>query len=215
MGELITDEEVDEMVRMVDQDGDGQVSYDEFYKLAKDPDPSRPDFSTQVSRARGGTQGKTLGGLPPPPPPPGGGPSQTTAQTAAARAADMKKKQEKKHLLQLFCNENAVRLWCGWGVAMRGCPPVGVLAHMPRPLTCGGGLCCLRALYLQINVPALMRAVKKYQNIDEEGEHVVNFQEFCDVRVCPTAACSAPHAAHRRAPFDACRFRCSRWCLRA
>ena len=30
----------------------------------------------------------------------------------------------------------------------------------------------------QINVPALMRAVKKYQNIDEEGEHFVSFQEF-------------------------------------
>ena len=27
MGELITDEEVDEMIRMVDFDGDGQVSY--------------------------------------------------------------------------------------------------------------------------------------------------------------------------------------------
>lgn len=142
MGELITDEEIDEMVRMVDQDGDGQVSYDEFYKLAKDPDPSRPDFSTAVSRGRGGNQGGApaagfVGGLPPPPPPPGAGPK--SGPSAAQRAADMKKKQQKKHLLQLFCNENSV------------------------------------------NVPALMRAVKKYQNIDVDNEHVVTFQEFCDM----------------------------------
>lgn len=44
MGELITDEEVDMMISMVDSDGDGQVSYAEFYELVTDPDPSRPDF---------------------------------------------------------------------------------------------------------------------------------------------------------------------------
>jgi len=112
MGELITDEEVDEMVRMVDQDGDGQVSYDEFYKLAKDPDPSRPDFNTQVVRVKGGA--KDVAGLPPPPPPPGSG-APTSGQSAAARAAEMKKKQQKKHLLQLFCSENAVRGFPGGG----------------------------------------------------------------------------------------------------
>lgn len=31
IGEQVTDEEVDEMIRMVDTDGDGQVSFDEFY----------------------------------------------------------------------------------------------------------------------------------------------------------------------------------------
>lgn len=206
MGELITDEEVDEMVRMVDQDGDGQVSYDEFYKLAKDPDPSRPDFSTQVSRARGGTQGKALGGLPPPPPPPGGGPSQTTAQTAAARAADMKKKQEKKHLLQLFCNENSVR---GWAVVCVRGPLRACACGLPSLQHSDGGV----ALSSQINVPALMRAVKKYQNIDEEGEHVVNFQEFCDVSLLARTA-GGNQVSRRHAVL--CRSnprcnRCSRW----
>lgn len=77
MGELITDEEVDEMIAMVDSDGDGQVqhyiidlivgtchvldvstilyafvvylkvSYQEFYLLVTDPDPSRPDFNVK------------------------------------------------------------------------------------------------------------------------------------------------------------------------
>ncbi|KAH9058629.1 hypothetical protein Ae201684P_005971 [Aphanomyces euteiches] len=33
IGESPTDEEVDEMIRMVDLDGDGQVAFDEFYKM--------------------------------------------------------------------------------------------------------------------------------------------------------------------------------------
>jgi hypothetical protein len=48
MGEMITDEEVDEMIRMVDSDGDGQVSFEEFYALVTDPDPSRADFDSKT-----------------------------------------------------------------------------------------------------------------------------------------------------------------------
>lgn len=33
IGETVTDEEVDEMIRMVDKDGDGQVAFDEFYEM--------------------------------------------------------------------------------------------------------------------------------------------------------------------------------------
>lgn len=33
IGENVTDEEVDEMIRMVDKDGDGQVSFEEFYAM--------------------------------------------------------------------------------------------------------------------------------------------------------------------------------------
>lgn len=34
LGEDVTDEEIDEMVRMLDIDGDGQVNFKEFYKMA-------------------------------------------------------------------------------------------------------------------------------------------------------------------------------------
>ena len=34
LGENVTDEEIDEMVRMIDMDGDGQVNFKEFYKMA-------------------------------------------------------------------------------------------------------------------------------------------------------------------------------------
>jgi hypothetical protein len=34
LGEQVTDEEIDEMIRMLDIDGDGEVNFREFYKMA-------------------------------------------------------------------------------------------------------------------------------------------------------------------------------------
>mmetsp|Transcript_11850 Transcript_11850/g.1779 ORF Transcript_11850/g.1779 Transcript_11850/m.1779 type:complete len:100 (+) Transcript_11850:561-860(+) len=34
MGEYVTDEEIDEMVRMLDLEGKGQVAFTEFYRMA-------------------------------------------------------------------------------------------------------------------------------------------------------------------------------------
>mmetsp|Transcript_15379 Transcript_15379/g.23115 ORF Transcript_15379/g.23115 Transcript_15379/m.23115 type:complete len:1122 (-) Transcript_15379:100-3465(-) len=53
MGELITDEEVDAMIQMVDADGDGQVSYSEFYDVVTDPTPEITDFIQQRADAMG------------------------------------------------------------------------------------------------------------------------------------------------------------------
>lgn len=48
MGELITDEEIDMMIRMVDTDGDGQVSYEEFYTLIMHPNPDKADLHQEI-----------------------------------------------------------------------------------------------------------------------------------------------------------------------
>lgn len=42
IGEEVTDEEIDEMIRMCDADGDGQVTFEEFSKLMTQPAPPRP-----------------------------------------------------------------------------------------------------------------------------------------------------------------------------
>jgi len=36
INENLTDDEVDELIRLVDHDGDGQVSYEEFRKMVLD-----------------------------------------------------------------------------------------------------------------------------------------------------------------------------------
>jgi len=51
VGEEVTDEEIDEMIGMCDTDGDGQVTFDEFYKLMTEPEPPRPPVSLPVARA--------------------------------------------------------------------------------------------------------------------------------------------------------------------
>lgn len=49
MGELITDEEIDMMISMVDLDGDGQISIDEFRTLVLHPNPGDIDVQKLVA----------------------------------------------------------------------------------------------------------------------------------------------------------------------
>ena len=49
MGEMITDEEIDTMISMVDLDGDGQVSFAEFKTLVLHPDPGKADIHSEVT----------------------------------------------------------------------------------------------------------------------------------------------------------------------
>lgn len=49
MGEMITDEEIDMMISMVDLDGDGQVSFKEFRTLVLHPNPGLVDMHKEVN----------------------------------------------------------------------------------------------------------------------------------------------------------------------
>ena len=97
MGELITDEEVDEMIRMCDTDGDGQVSYEEFYQMVCHPDPGGPDFDPAKLKDQAG---------PPPPPKVPGDPSARVPDNE--RQHLMQLKQQKRKLLGQFSEENRV-----------------------------------------------------------------------------------------------------------
>jgi len=50
IGEEVTDEEIDEMIRICDTDGDGQVTFDEFYKMMTEPEPPKPPPQPQNGR---------------------------------------------------------------------------------------------------------------------------------------------------------------------
>mmetsp|Transcript_20507 Transcript_20507/g.18646 ORF Transcript_20507/g.18646 Transcript_20507/m.18646 type:complete len:684 (+) Transcript_20507:148-2199(+) len=54
IGENVTDEEVDEMIRMIDTDGDGQVSFEEFYSMVTNGGTPPPNFGIE-SRGNGVT----------------------------------------------------------------------------------------------------------------------------------------------------------------
>lgn len=63
IGEQVTDEEVDEMIKMVDTDGDGQVSWEEFYNMVTGGKNPPVNLGSEV-RSRAGASG-ALGPAPP------------------------------------------------------------------------------------------------------------------------------------------------------
>lgn len=89
IGESPTDEEVDEMIKMVDKDGDGQVSFDEFYAMV--------------------TKGKQ--------PPPGLGVTAAASpekmagagSTAASGAQAIQLRNQRKMALEEFARDNGIK----------------------------------------------------------------------------------------------------------
>jgi serine/threonine-protein phosphatase 2B regulatory subunit len=57
IGEQVTDEEVDEMIRMVDKDGDGQVSWEEFYEMVTGGKKPPPGLGSGGGGAAAGADG--------------------------------------------------------------------------------------------------------------------------------------------------------------
>lgn len=89
IGEQVTDEEVDEMIRMVDSDGDGQVSWEEFYGLVTGG--KKPPSNLGADIRGGAAAGK---GTAPPPP--------TGQNVVQAR-------NKKKGCLEEFAKENNLK----------------------------------------------------------------------------------------------------------
>jgi serine/threonine-protein phosphatase 2B regulatory subunit len=89
IGEQVTDEEVDEMIRMVDADGDGQVSWDEFYSMVTGGKKPPPGLGIE---ARGGAAANRTGAPPPP-----------TGQNV------VQQRNAKKSALEEFAKENNVK----------------------------------------------------------------------------------------------------------
>ncbi|TYZ61445.1 hypothetical protein PybrP1_011963 [[Pythium] brassicae (nom. inval.)] len=87
MGELITDEEIDMMVKLCDTDGDGQVSFDEFRRMVIHPDPSSADFATAPVEDPGGPIDVQL---------------ITKETTPAQKARESAIKDEKRKLMKRF-----------------------------------------------------------------------------------------------------------------
>jgi Ca2+-binding EF-hand superfamily protein len=96
MGELITDEEIDQMISLCDQDGDGQVSFEEFRRMVIHPDPSSPDFMVQ----KYDEENEETAAM-----------NRATEATGATKTSSEEKqreieiKEEKKRLMKRFVND--------------------------------------------------------------------------------------------------------------
>ena len=92
IGEQVTDEEVDEMIRMVDSDGDGQVSWEEFYSMVTGGKKAPLGLGAET---RGGALAGKSGGAAVPPPPSG--------------ASVVQARNNKKSKLEEFARENNLK----------------------------------------------------------------------------------------------------------
>ena len=95
IGEKVSDEEVDEMIRMVDKDGDGQVSFEEFYEMISGGRKPPPGLV-----AAGGTAGSSSAAKSGAAPPTAGGKSGATSMQA---------KTERRNALDDFAKENNIK----------------------------------------------------------------------------------------------------------
>lgn len=91
IGENVTDEEVDEMIRMVDKDGDGQVSFDEFYEMVSGGRKPPPSLTGGADTGQ--------------PAPPAGGPRPETTGTAPL----IQQRNQRKGALEDFAAEYNIK----------------------------------------------------------------------------------------------------------
>jgi len=94
IGENPEDEEVDEMIRMVDRDGDGQVSFEEFYEMVTGGRKPPPGLWTGAGGGGGGVPATTA-------------PGATPGQPAVATTLQMRK--NKQMGLDTFAKEHNIK----------------------------------------------------------------------------------------------------------
>lgn len=97
IGESPTDEEVDEMIKMVDKDGDGQVSFDEFYAMVTKGKQPPPGLGVTTAAS----PEKMAGG--------GGGAGGSGAGAAASGAQAIQLRNQRKVALEEFARDNGIK----------------------------------------------------------------------------------------------------------
>jgi serine/threonine-protein phosphatase 2B regulatory subunit len=105
IGEQPTDEEVDEMIRMVDKDGDGQVSFEEFYEMVTGGRKPPPGLLTGDASAA--EIAAAAAGQPPAGAGAGAGAGGEAGQPTAAGQLQMRKNRQMA--LDVFAKEHGIK----------------------------------------------------------------------------------------------------------
>jgi Ca2+-binding EF-hand superfamily protein len=100
MGEMITDEEIDTMIGLVDLDGDGQVSYKEFRALVLHPNPGLVDMHKELIKVKDDELMQDKQAL--------AGKATTLDLTAFQRQKELLSREEKKKKILQFIEDNEV-----------------------------------------------------------------------------------------------------------
>lgn len=100
MGEMITDEEIDMMITMVDIDGDGQVSFKEFRALVLHPNPAIVDMHKEINNVKDQDTMKDKQAM--------AGKSQGLDLTSFQRQKEMLAREEKKKMILNFIADNDI-----------------------------------------------------------------------------------------------------------
>jgi Ca2+-binding EF-hand superfamily protein len=100
MGEMITDEEIDMMISMVDIDGDGQVSFKEFRALVLHPNPAIVDMHKELIKEKDNELLRDKQAM--------AGKSQGLDLASFQRQKEMLAREEKKKMIFNFIADNDI-----------------------------------------------------------------------------------------------------------
>ena len=156
IGERVTDEEIDEMIRMVDRDGDGQVSFGEFYKMVTGGKIAPPGLGRRQTSSSSIVIGGGPGGA-------GGGSSSssitTTGSGGGGGGGSIVSRQS--------------------SFSMAPPPPTGPAVVQAR----NRKRKALDEFSRDNNLrpESIKRAHKRCQDIDKNKSGVIDFTEFCEI----------------------------------
>lgn len=163
IGENATDEEIDEMVSMIDKDGDGQVAFDEFYAMVTGGRPAPalrkvPAPGSAPLSARGG-QRSARGTA---------APRAGLLQGGAAAAPRMQDRQQKRSALDEFVKRHSLR-------------QDGLKAAFKRHMegeSAESGLATYAVFCETMQVDPNAASEKLFKLFDRDGSGKIDMQEF-------------------------------------
>jgi Ca2+-binding EF-hand superfamily protein len=161
MGEMITDEEIDMMIKMVDMDGDGQVSFTEFRTLVLHPDPGLVDMHKEVNAEKDKLLNKERQAA--------AGKSKGTDLSSYQRQRELTSREAKKAALIQFITDNEVT----FDYVKQA---YQVFIEFPREKRPGGRV-PFKTFCEALGVEALTQTKQLHQLFDNEEMGDVDFRE--------------------------------------